>query len=185
MFEGLPAWIIAGTMVLGVLVLLAILASLYHKAAPDEALVVYGFRGPRIVVGGGTVIYPLVENYRRLSLGVMSFEVAPKQHLHTSEGAMMAVEAMVWIKVKPNPSSIHAAAEWFLTKTVEQREELIRQMMESHLRTVVAHLTVEQIIGQPERLADLLRDACAVDIDRMGLELVSFRIKRVREQSNS
>jgi flotillin len=186
MVWGFPFWIvIVFAMGACALMLTAIMANLYRTAAPNEALIVYGFRGSRIVVGGGTVIFPLVENYRKLSLDLMSFEVAPEQSLHTSEGAIMAVEAMAQIKVKPNPNSIHAAAEWFLTKTLEQREELIRQMMESHLRSVVARLTVEQMMREPERLADQLRDACAVDIDRMGLEIVSFRIKKVREQSSS
>jgi flotillin len=182
MLQAFPAWIVVAAMALVVLMLLVFLASLYHKAAPDEALVVYGFRGPRIVVGGGTVIYPLVENYRRLSLELMSFEVAPKQDLHALEGAMVAVEAMAWVKVKSNLNSIYAAAEWFLSKTLEQREELIGQMMESHLRTVVAHLSVEQIVKEPETLAHRIAESCAADIEKMGLEIVSFRIKQVREQ---
>ncbi len=41
-------------MVLAVLFLMAMFARLYRKAGPHEALVVYGFRGTRIVNGHGT-----------------------------------------------------------------------------------------------------------------------------------
>ena len=95
---------------------------------------------------------------------------------------MVAVEAMAWVKVKSNLNSIYAAAEWFLSKTLEQREELIGQMMESHLRTVVAHLSVEQIVKEPEKLAQRIAESCAADIEKMGMEIVSFRIKRARER---
>jgi hypothetical protein len=40
------------------------------------------------------------------------------------------------------------------------------------------------MMREPERLAEQLRDACTFDIDRMGLEMVSFRIKEVREQNS-
>jgi flotillin len=42
---------------------------------------------------------------------------------------------------------------------------------------------VEQIVKEPDRLALQMRDACAADIDKMGLEMISFRIKEVREQN--
>jgi flotillin len=185
MVFGIPAWIvIAFVMGISLLLVTTYTANHYHKAAPNEALIVYGFRGPRVIVGGGTVIYPLVENYQRLSLEPMSFEVAPEQHLHTSDGAIVSVEAAAQVKVKLDLHAIQAAAEWFLSKTVQQREELIRQLMESRLRTIIAHLTVEQIVKQPEKLADQMRESCAADINKMGMEMVSFRIKEVREQNN-
>ena len=61
--------IVAGLMVLVVFILLALFTGLYRKAGPHEALVVYGFRGTRIVKGHGTVIFPMVESCRELSLG--------------------------------------------------------------------------------------------------------------------
>jgi len=59
---------IAGLMGLAIIFLMAMLARLYRKAGPHEALVVYGFRGTRIIKGRGSVIFPMVENCRLLSL---------------------------------------------------------------------------------------------------------------------
>ena len=77
-------WFIVGLMVVAVFFLAAMFTSLYRKAGPNEALVVYGFRKTRIVKGGGTMIFPMVENYRELSLELMSFDVAPQQDLYTA-----------------------------------------------------------------------------------------------------
>src|SRR5437667_12597021 len=93
-------WIIAGLAVLALLLLMVRLASLYRKAGPHEALVVYGFRGTRVVKGHGTVIFPMVENCRDLSLELMSFDVAPQQDLYTRQGVAVTVEAVAQIKVK-------------------------------------------------------------------------------------
>src|ERR1700743_2293768 len=111
---------IAGLMVLVVMFLMAMFARLYRKAGPHEALVVYGFRGTRIVIGRGTVILPMIEMYRLLSLEVMSFDVAPQQDLYTNQGVAVTVEAVAQIKVKSDPVSIKTASEQFLTKTPDE-----------------------------------------------------------------
>ena len=51
--------VIAGLMVLALLFLMSMFARLYRKAGPHEALVVYGFRGTRVVKGHGTIIFPM------------------------------------------------------------------------------------------------------------------------------
>src|ERR1700734_2336855 len=172
---------------LGVVVLLIIMTSIakmFRKAGPNEALIVYGFRGPRIIKGSGAVIFPVVESCRELSLELMSFDVAPQQDLYTRQGVAVTVEAVAQIKVRSDQPSILTAAEQFLTKTPPQREGLIRLVMEGHLRGIIGQLTVEQIVKEPEMVADRMRSTCADDMSKMGLEVVSFTIKEVRDKND-
>src|SRR5690242_6238580 len=108
-------WVISVLAFLAILFLLSVFAKLYRKAGPHEALVVYGFRGTRIVKGHGTVIFPMVETCKGLSLELMSFDVAPQQDLYTRQGVAVTVEAVAQIKVKSDPESVTTAAEQFLT----------------------------------------------------------------------
>ena len=172
-----------GLMGLTVILLMSVLATLYRKAGPHEALVVYGFRGTRVVKGHGTVIFPMIESCRQLSLELMSFDVAPVQDLYTKQGVAVTVEAVAQIKVKSDPISIQTASEQFLTKTPDQREGLIRLVMEGHLRGIIGQLTVEEIVKQPEMVADRMRSTCADDMSKMGLEVISFTIKEVRDKN--
>src|SRR5215469_3426390 len=178
-----PTIVIAGLMVLAILFILAMFAKLYRKVGPHEALIVYGFRGTRVVKGRGTVIFPMVENCRGLSLELMSFDVAPKQDLYTRQGVAVTVEAVAQIKVKSDPESILTAAEQFLTKPPDEREGLIRLVMEGHLRGIIGQLTVEEIVKQPEMVGDRMRSTCADDMNKMGLEVISFTIKEVRDKN--
>jgi flotillin len=160
------------------------LARLYRKAGPHEALIVYGGgKNPRVVRGGGTVIFPLLESCRGLSLELMSFDVAPKQDLYTKQGVAVTVEAVAQIKVKSDPESILTAAEQFLTKAPDERDGLIRLVMEGHLRGIIGQLTVEEIVKQPEMVGDRMRSTCAEDMNKMGLEVISFTIKEVRDKN--
>jgi flotillin len=177
-------FVMAGLMVLVLFVIVLLFAGLYRKAGPHEALVVYGFRGTRIIKGHGTVIFPMVESCRDLSLELMSFDVAPKQDLYTKQGVAVTVEAVAQIKVKSDPESIQTAAEQFLTKTDLEREALIRLVMEGHLRGIIGQLTVEEIVKQPEMVADRMRSTCAEDMNKMGLEVISFTIKEVKDKND-
>src|SRR6201989_410854 len=172
-----------GLGVLALIFVMGILARMYRKAGPNEALIVYGFRGPRVIKGRGTVIFPMVEMCRGLSLELMSFDVAPQQDLYTRQGVAVTVEAVAQIKVKSDDESILTAAEQFLTKGPAEREGLIRLVMEGHLRGIIGQPTVEEIVKQPEMVADRMRSTCAEDMNKMGLEVISFTIKEVRDKN--
>ena len=186
MFGGtlVEIWIIIGLVVLATMFLMSMLARLYRKAGPHEALVVYGFRGTRVVKGHGTIIFPMIENCRLLSLELMSFDVAPQQDLYTKQGVAVTVEAVAQIKVKSDTESVLTASEQFLTKNPAEREGLIRLVMEGHLRGIIGQLTVEEIVKQPEMVSDRMRSTCADDMNKMGLEVISFTIKEVRDKND-
>src|SRR6478609_5821853 len=171
-------------LVLVILVLFAWIVSMVRKVGPNEALIITGLGGhPKVIKSGGAVVLPLVQQYRTLSLELMSFDVAPTQDLYTRQGVAVTVEAVAQIKVKSDPESILTAAEQFLNKSPDQRESLIRLVMEGHLRGIVGQLSVEEIVKQPEMVADKMRMTSADDMAKMGLEIISFTIKEVRDKN--
>jgi flotillin len=181
---GLPLWLMIALAGLAAFLFMAmVFAGFLRKVGPNQALIVFGLRGTRVVVGHGTIVMPIIEHAHELSLELMSFDVAPKQDLYTKQGVAVTVEAVAQIKVKSDTMSIKTAAEQFLTKTPVQREGLIRLVMEGHLRGIIGQLTVEEIVKQPEMVADRMRSTCAEDMTKMGLEVVSFTIKEVKDQN--
>src|SRR3981189_1344666 len=187
MFEGIShvvvIWIFVGLGGMVVLFLMSGIARLYRKAGPHEALIVYGLGGTRVVQGHGTLVLPMVQICRDLSLELMSFDVAPQQDLYTKQGVAVTVEAVAQIKVKSDRESVLTAAEQFLTKTDQEPEGLIRLVMEGHRRGIIVQLTVEEIVKQPEMVSDRMRSTCAEDMNKMGLEVISFTIKEVRDKN--
>src|SRR6059058_999939 len=182
---GLPneVVIIAGLLVLAILMIMIVIAKMYRKVGPNEALIRYGMGGTEVYCGKGAIVFPMFENFRSLSLELMSFDVAPQQNLYTKQGVAVTVEAVAQIKVRSDRESIATAAEQFLTKTPAQREGLIRLVMEGHLRGIIGQLAVEEIVKQPEMVAERMRATCAEDMNKMGLEVISFTIKEVRDKN--
>src|SRR5579885_3039882 len=175
--------VIALALVFFVFILVGLLGSLYRKVPPNRALIVYGKGGVHIVAGGGRIVFPMIQSAEELSLELMSFDVAPDQDFYTAQGVAVRVEAVAQLKVRSDPESSRTAAEQFLSKTPEEREALIRLVMEGHLRGIVGQLRVEEIVKQPEMVGEKVRQTCSEDVDKMGLEVVSFTIKQVRDEN--
>src|SRR5579859_281329 len=164
--------------------LVRVFSSYYRKVGPNRALIVYGAGGTQVAQGGAKLVIPLINRAQEFSLELMSFDVAPQQNLYTNQGVAVRVEAVTQLKVRNDKENILTAAEQFLSKPDQQREAMIRLVMEGHLRGIVGQLTVEQIVKEPEMVSEKMRTTSSADLAKMGLEVVSFTIKEVRDEND-
>src|SRR6266496_1254481 len=178
---------IIGVVVVAVVVVFILIQTygrLLRKVGPNQALIVYGAGGTKIITGGSKLVIPLTQRADVFPLELMSFDVAPRQDLYTSQGVAVNVEAVTQIKVRSDDTSITTAAEQFLSKTQQDRENLIRLVMEGHLRGIVGQLTVEELVKDPENVGSKMLKTVTPDMDKMGLEVISFTIKDVRDNND-
>src|SRR5260370_4435448 len=156
-----------------------------RQVGPNQALSVYGAvpGGTKVITGGSKFVVPLYQRAQDFSLELMSFDVAPAQDLYTSQGVAVNVEAVTQIKVRSDEESVKTAAEQFLSKRQDERENLIRLVMEGHLRGIVGQLTVEELVKDPENVGAKMLKTVTPDMDKMGLEVISFTIKDVRDKN--
>ena len=178
---------IIGVVVVAVVVVFILIQTygrLLRKVGPNQALIVYGAGGTKIITGGSKLVIPLTQRADVFPLELMSFDVAPRQDLYTSQGVAVNVEAVTQIKVRSDEESITTAAEQFLSKSQQERENLIRLVMEGHLRGIVGQLTVEDLVKDPENVGSKMLKTVTPDMDKMGLEVISFTIKDVRDSND-
>src|SRR5579863_9256118 len=157
---------------------------LLRKVGPNQALIVYGAGGTKVITGGSHFVIPLYQRAQDFSLELMSFDVAPAQDLYTTQGVAVNVEAVTQIKVRSDEESVKTAAEQFLSKRQDDRENLIRLVMEGHLRGIVGQLTVEELVKDPENVGSKMLKTVTPDMEKMGLEVISFTIKDVRDKND-
>src|SRR5436309_14437467 len=172
------------SLVVVVIAIFAFAGSILRKVPPNKALIVYGLGGTRVLTRGSTPVYPLIQRAQEFPLELMSFDVAPSQDLYTTQGVAVNVEAVTQIKVRSDEESIKTAAEQFLSKRQDERENLIRLVMEGHLRGIVGQLTVEELVKDPENVGSKMLKTVTADMEKMGLEVISFTIKDVRDSND-
>lgn len=183
--------------VVGVLFVLLILiwaASRWRKVGPNQVLVIYGkkhgyrdavtgerdTRGFRIVKGGGAIVLPVVETFKLLSLELMTLDITTPA-VYTVQGVPLLVEGVAQIKVKGDDTSIITAAEQFLDKNQQQIAEIALHTLEGHLRAIIGTMNVEEIVTNWDSFAQRVQEVSTADVANMGLQVVSFVIKDIRD----
>ena len=172
---------------------IAVILSRYTKVGPNEVLVVSGrkhryadpdgterMRGFRIVKGGGTFVYPVVEKVDILSLELLTIDVQTPE-VYTSKGVPVKVDGVAQIKVKGDDISIATAAEQFLSKGVDEIKNIAMQTLEGHLRAILGTMTVEEIYQNRDAFASKVQEVAAGDMANMGLGIVSFTIRDITD----
>lgn len=187
-----PAAVIVGVTLLILIFIIA--ASRYQKCGPNQVLIVYGkrksfrdavtgetgVRGFRIIKGGGAIVWPVIEAYSTLSLELMTLEVTTPA-VYTVQGVPVLVEGVAQIKVKGDDVSIATAAEQFLDKNQNQIAQIALQTLEGHLRAIIGTMNVEDIVTNRDAFATRVQELSAGDMANMGLHVVSFVIKDIRD----
>ena len=98
-----PIFLLVGGVIAAVIVVLLLVQTygrLLRKVGPNQALIVYGSGGTRVITGGSHFVIPLYQRADNFSLELMSFDVAPSQDLYTTQGVAVNVEAVTQIKVR-------------------------------------------------------------------------------------
>jgi flotillin len=181
----------------GVTALALFIASRYEKVGPNEVLIISGRRGVftnpatgehldknfRIYHGGGTFVLPVREKVNTLSVELMTLEIRTPEFF-TKYGVPIIVDGIAQIKVRSDdPIATATAAEMFLSKSIDEMNEITHQMMQGHLRAVISTLPFEEIHANPEVFAQSVQRLTAEDLANMGIQVVSFTIREIQDPS--
>jgi len=169
-------------------------ASRYKKVGPNQVLIISGRRreminpvtgnqervGFRVVKGGGSFIIPVLERVDILSMEILTIEVEVRS-VYTVEGVPVHVDGVAQIKIRGEDVSIYTAAEQFLSKGPDGIVYVAHETLAGHLRGILGMLTVEEIYRDRDAFAQKVLEVSGTDLANMGLEIVSFVIKDIRD----
>ncbi|MCP1563096.1 flotillin family protein [Bacillus velezensis] len=191
----MPIIIVIGIVFFLLIALIAVFITKYRTAGPDEALIVTGsYLGNKnvhideggnrlkIVRGGGTFVLPVFQQAEPLSLLSSKLDVSTPE-VYTEQGVPVMADGTAIIKIGGSISEIATAAEQFLGKSKEDREQEAREVLEGHLRSILGSMTVEEIYKNREKFSQEVQRVASQDLAKMGLVIVSFTIKDVRDKN--
>ena len=184
-----------GVVVFLLIAIVAVYVAKYRTAGPDEALIVTGsYLGSKnvhtddsgnkikIIRGGGTFVFPVFQQADPLSLLSSKLEVTTPE-VYTEQGVPVMADGTAIIKIGSSISEIATAAEQFLGKEKHEREAEAREVLEGHLRSILGSMTVEEIYKNRDKFSQEVQRVASHDLAKMGLIIVSFTIKDVRDKN--
>ncbi|WP_280516916.1 flotillin family protein [Lederbergia sp. NSJ-179] len=188
-------WIVIAIVIFILIALIGVFVSKYRTAGPDEALIVTGsYLGGKnvhtdeagnkikIIRGGGTFVLPVFQQAEPLSLLSSKLEVTTPE-VYTEQGVPVMADGTAIIKIGGSIGEIATAAEQFLGKSKEDRENEAKEVLEGHLRSILGSMTVEEIYKNRDKFSQEVQRVASQDLAKMGLVIVSFTIKEVRDKN--
>lgn len=171
--------------VVGILVILLVILSMWKKVPQDKAAVVTGLH-KRIITGGGGIVIPVFERIDYISLGNIQLDVITEESM-SSQGVPIGVVGTAVIKVKNEQGSIFNAIEQFTGRNEKEIETAIRNtatnVLEGKLREIVSNMTVEEIYRDRETFSARVQEVVGTELMEMGLEVKVFTIKDINDSN--
>ncbi|MGB1436965.1 MAG: flotillin family protein [Candidatus Poseidoniaceae archaeon] len=181
-----------GTMaVFGVIAILAfgflLLVTRYKRCASDEILVVYGRvgggRASKCIHGGATMVWPLIQDYKKLKLTPLTIPITLDNAL-SQQNIRISLPSTFTVAISTNPLIMNNAAERLLHLPTNEQEALAKDIILGQLRLTVASLTIEQINQDRDSFLELIRDNVGAELHKLGLYLINVNIIDITDESN-
>ena len=178
-------WVIAAFVVL-VITTILFLASRYRRCPSDQILVVYGKVGAdqssNCIHGGGTFVWPLIQDYEYLSLTPMTISI-PLQNALSLQNIRINVPSTFTVGISTDPAIMNNAAERLLRLPAREIEEMAKEIIFGQLRLTVASLTIEQINQDRESFLESIRKNVEPELNKIGLYLINVNITDITDES--
>jgi len=161
-------------------------ASRYKRCPSDKILVIFGKVGTgqsaRCIHGGGAFIWPLIQDYRYLSLTPMTIPIGLKNAL-SKQNIRVDVPSTFTVGISVDPAVMSNAAERLLGLTSKEIEQMAGEIIFGQLRLTVASLTIEEINQDRERFLEAIRQNVEPELNKIGLYLINVNVTDIMDES--
>lgn len=182
----LPLLSMACSMFMLVLFSVAFVARCYKRCPADRVLVIYGRvagdRAARCLQGGGTFVFPLIQQHAYLSFEPHVIDL--QQAAARAKGnTPLWLTASFTIAISTKPEIMNNAAERLLGLDDDQIKDRAGNIILGQMRQVIAGLSVEDIERDRAEITDALNSGIDTDLNKIGLELINTNIHGITYDS--
>jgi len=184
--ESVPWALTALAVVLVFFTLVVAFARRYKRCPSNRILVIYGRSSQgkvsRTLHGGGTLVWPLIEDYEYLSLDPMQIEI-PLEGALSMENIRVSVPSVFTVAIGTDEEGMYNASIRLLglkaTDIVKQAEDIIF----GQLRQVIASMRIEEINRDRDVFLSSIQSSLEPELKKIGLVLINVNIKDITDES--
>ncbi|MCO6432544.1 MAG: flotillin family protein [Deltaproteobacteria bacterium] len=166
--------------------IIAFLASRFRRCPSNQILAVYGKFATggsvRCYHGGGTFVWPLIQDYSYLDLTPMTINIPLKNAL-SLQNIRINVPSTFTVAINTTPEAMNNAAVRLLGLSVSEIQEMASEIIFGQLRLTVASLTIEQINQDREKFLEAIRSNIDPELRKVGLYLINVNITDITDES--
>ncbi len=178
-------YLILAAVVVAVVLFVSII-NRYRRCPSDKILVVYGTTGNRgsakCIHGGGTFVWPIIQDYAYLSLTPISIDANLTNAL-SRQNIRVDVPSRFTVGISTDPEYMTAAAERLLGLTPGQIQELARDILFGQLRLVIATMSIEELNNDRDKFLEAISANVEVELKKIGLRLINVNVTDIKDES--
>ncbi len=168
------------------IILLVSIINRYRRCPSDKILVVYGTTGrkgsAKCIHGGGTFVWPIIQDYAYLSLTPISIDANLTNAL-SRQNIRVDVPCRFTVGISTDHECMTAAAERLLGQTPTQIQELARDILFGQLRLVIATMSIEELNSDRDKFLDAISSNVEVELKKIGLRLINVNVTDINDES--
>ena len=180
-----PIYVIVVCIVVGVMLVMALL-NRYRRCPSDKILVVYGSTfgrsSAKCVHGGGTFVWPVIQDYAYLSLTPIGIDANLTNAL-SRQNIRVDVPCRFTVGISTESESMLAAAERLLGLQSSQIQEMARDILFGQLRLVIATMSIEELNSDRDKFLEAITANVEVELKKIGLRLINVNVTDIKDES--
>lgn len=166
-------------------------ASRYKVCPTNRLLVISGATSlkndlgdpmPKVIAGGGTFVWPIIQQFDYLDLAPFTLRVALQDAL-SAETIRVAVPSAFTLAVGNGAPLKENAATRLLGKTEEEIKGLAAETIVGTLRQVIAIMTIQEINSNRDEFRRKIETTLVPELTKLGLALLNVNIQDLRDES--
>ncbi len=182
-----PYMILGGGILFVFIAFAAFVAKIMVVGDPSELLVISGKRsgpneGYRTLIGGRTVVWPIIEQVSKISLRNMQVGLEVKAQAGGGTMIPIMVTGVANVKVSSEPDTRGNAIERFLNQPQVEMQRVARETLEGGLRAVIGKMTPEEIVEDRDKFVATVMNEVTDDFRKLGLIIDSVNIQNVHDE---
>lgn len=161
------------------LLLIVLLLCSYVKSEPDEAIMISGLHGMRIICGKSGWRLPFLQRKDRLSLRVFLVDVAIREPISANGLVDVDVRCVADLKVASDAESLERAFSAMSGMSYAELAECVKPIIAASLRDAVAAIGHKQLVQDRKCVVEAVKENTLPALGKLGLELVDLDIDDV------
>ena len=180
--------IMAAILVAVILLTFIGILSRYRKCKSDEVLVVYGKTGKdkksaKLYHGGAAFVWPILQGYEFLSMKPMQIDCKLTGAL-SAQNIRVDVPTTITVAISTDHEVMQNAAERMLGLTMDDKQNLITDVVYGQMRLVIADMTIEELNSDRDKFLSKVKDNIDTELRKFGLYLMNINISDIRDAAN-
>lgn len=171
--------------IIGVVVFLLIIIGLgYIKSPPDRAVIISGFRKPRVLIGQAGVRIPFLERVDTLTVKQISVDIKTNGYIPTNDYIGVDIDAIAKVRIKTDAEGIALAQKNFLNMREEQIVTALTDSLQGNMREIIGTVKLQDLCTNRKAFGDQVQEKAQNDMAALGIEIISCNIQKIKDEKD-